>query len=97
MQNVSDKPKYVLIINKDTDSQPEALCTVVEKNLCKNPQYAYARLMGQLKGLSVCLVQNPLASYTNRVIKNGMRLGDIKIPALRQETDWLETFLETYL
>ncbi len=53
--------------------------------------------MGQLKGLSVCLVQNPLASYTNRVIKNGMRLGDIKIPALRQETDWLETFLETYL
>lgn len=90
--DLRDKPKYVLVIDSGTDVQPEVLRPVVEEKLCKNPQYAYARRIGQLAELSICLAHNPLASYTNRLLKNGVRLGDIKVPALRPETDWLETF-----
>lgn len=89
------KPQYVLVMDNCIDIQAEALKLSVEESLSRNPQYAYARRMGQLDRLSVFLAPNPLASYLNRLINSGARLGDVKVPALRPETDWLETFLES--
>lgn len=95
--SVRDKPGYVLVLDHRTDIRPEVMQVSIEEKLSNNPQYAYARRMGQLDSLSVILVHDPLAIYVNRIIKNGIRLGDIKVPALRPEADWLDTFLEATL
>ena len=92
---VRAKPQYVLVMDKCIGIQTEAITISIEESLSRNPQYAYARRMGQLDSLSVFLVSNPLVTYINRVIKDGARLGDVKVPALRPETDWLEMFLES--
>ena len=94
---IKTKPHYVLVLDIDSDNPIENLKTVIEDKLAKNPQYAYARCIGQLDKLTLCLVHHPLAAYTQRVMQNGARLGDIKLPALRPETDWLATFLEVSL
>src|SRR6185312_14987455 len=53
-------PSYVLVIDK-ADAQPaELLRSSVEERLSTNPQYAYARRIGQLNPLSVCQVSSPL-------------------------------------
>ncbi len=87
-------PRYVLVVDKLEKIQTESLKKEMEERLSENPQYAYARRMGQLDGLSVYSLPNPLTSYTKRAVSNGMRIGELKVPALRPETDWLETFLE---
>jgi hypothetical protein len=92
---VRAKPQYVLVMDKCIGIQTEAFKLSIEQSLSRNPQYAFARRMGQLDSLSVLLLPNPLASYVNRIINNGARIGDVKVPALRPETDWLETFLES--
>jgi hypothetical protein len=91
---VQHKPNYVLILDSCADVQVEDLRLSMEEKLCENPQYAYARKIGQLAELSIYLARQPLASYTKRLVKSGVRLGDIKVPALRSETDWLATFLQ---
>jgi hypothetical protein len=93
---IKTKPHYVLVLDIDA-KHAENLQTTIEAKLANNPQYAYARRIGQLDKLTVCLVHHPLAAYTQRVMQNGARLGDIKLPALRPETDWLATFLEVSL
>jgi hypothetical protein len=89
---VRSKPEYALVVDARTTIQPEPLRVGVEARLSKNPQYAYARRMGQLDHLSVHIVPNPLETYMKRAARSGMRLGDVKVPALCSETDWLETF-----
>jgi hypothetical protein len=91
---IQNKPKYVLIMDQRTQIDHSSLGNTVEEHLSKNPQYAYARNMGQLDSLAVLFVRSPLESFVQRMTRNGARLGDIKVPALRPETDWLDTFLE---
>ena len=71
---------YVLIL--EDQPQTETLAHRVEARLCKNPQYAYARKMGQLKPLAVSPLHNPLQVYLNSPVHGNARLGDIKLPAL---------------
>ena len=61
----------------------------VEAKLRSNPQYAYARDMEQMGALALTFVANPLDNYTKRIMTRGVRMGDVKIPALRPEPDWL--------
>lgn len=79
-------PHYVLISDRLVDA------AAVEQRLFANPQYAYARRLGQLQPLQVLLVQNPLVVYQQRMASRGMRLGDIKPVALRPEVDWMPYF-----
>ena len=37
-------------------------------------------------------VENLMARYIQHALERGQRLGDIKPPALRPETDWEEKF-----
>jgi hypothetical protein len=88
------EPGYVLILdNLYHELLDTGLADAVEHKLFANPQYAYARQMGQLGKLSLLFVKAPVEAYINRIVKNGARLGDIKISALRPEQDWVETFL----
>jgi hypothetical protein len=88
------KPSYALVVEKRKGIDPESLRLRVEERLAKNPQYTYARRLGQLHPLSVHIATRPLENYIKRALKHGARLGDVKVPALRVELDWLQTFLE---
>ena len=73
-------PGYVLVLEKRPDT--EALIRRVEARLCKNPQYAYARKIGQLRPLTASPMRNPLQIYLGSRAHGNARLGDIKIPSL---------------
>lgn len=79
-------PHYVLISDRPVD------IAAVEQRLYDNPQYAYARQLGQLQPLCMQVVRNPLAIYQQRMAQRGMRLADIKPVALRPEVDWVLDF-----
>ena len=88
------KPSYVLVVDKFTNNQSELLTNCMEERLSRNPQYAYARQIGQLNHLSVFRASRPLEAYLDHAVKSGARLGDVKIPSLNRDTDWLNTLME---
>jgi hypothetical protein len=61
----------------------------VEQRLCANPQYAYARRIGQLKPLRLAFITNLFDRFAQAQIERGVRLGDVKPAVLRNERDWL--------
>ena len=61
----------------------------IEELLHRNPQYAYARRIGQLQPLTEKIVPDALSRYQAHAIARGQRIGDIKLPALCLNTDWL--------
>jgi len=69
---------YVLM----TDSSVMVDAGVVDARLCANPQYAYARRLGQLQSLRLVAVHNLQDRYLNAELARGARLGDIKPPVL---------------
>jgi len=89
---VVTKPHYVLVIDECIQIDQVRLIQTVEDRLLKNPQYSYARRMRQLEDLEVLFVAQPLEKYVKRCMENGTRMGDVKVSALRHETDWLEIF-----
>jgi hypothetical protein len=62
----------------------------IEQRLRRNPQYAYARRLGQLQPLRLIRVAKLFERYTDAQIKRGVRLGDVKPAVLRNERDWLD-------
>jgi hypothetical protein len=85
----------MLVVDNQYEHESAALIDLIEARLFRNPQYAYARSIGQLDKLGVCNVSQPLDKYIGRLETAGARLGDIKVTALRPETDWLDTFSGT--
>lgn len=63
----------------------------VEQRLCRNPQYAWALRIGQLKPLRLVEVERLFDRYVDVQLRRGVRLGDVKPLALRRERSWLET------
>jgi len=61
----------------------------LERRLCHNPQYAYARRLGQLKPLRLHAVEHLFNRYARAQIEQGVRLGDVKPAALRNERAWI--------
>jgi len=62
----------------------------VERRLCNNPQYAYARRLGQLNALRLVRVENLFDRYVRTQLEQGVRLGDVKPVVLRNERTWAE-------
>jgi len=78
------KPHYQLFLEDAAAVDPEK----TEAALRTNPQYAYARALGQLDPLELIEVRDPLRRYKDWALESGQRLGDIKPPSLRPENDW---------
>lgn len=76
----ADRRGYELI----ADSADRALLDVdkVERGLCENPQYAYARQMGQLESLMPRSVANLSQRIISRGMQSGRMMGDIKTSGL---------------
>jgi len=81
------RPHYLLL----TDSHDGAtMVEEVEEKLRTNPQYAYAREIGQLAGLETVLLEEAMRHYIDYKTALGSRIGDIKIPALQTDEAWLK-------
>jgi hypothetical protein len=92
--SLQGKPHYVLYLDAAEYEQVagSALACQLDEALGANPQYRYARQLGQLDELVAYRVENPMASYINYALKRGQRLGDIKPPVLSPDTDWEHRF-----
>jgi len=84
-------PGYVLICEQKFTS--DQLCKI-EKALCTNPQYAYARKLGQLTPLRMLHICHAYSVVERTMVDRGTRLGDVKPVALRSEEFWLPMFKE---
>jgi hypothetical protein len=78
-----------------TDIAAGADVQQVEHRLCRNPQYAFARRMGQLQPLRLVEYHRLFDRYVDVQLERGIRLGDIKPVALRNECTWLESLGES--
>jgi hypothetical protein len=87
-----DVPRYVLLVDEaETDAASAAgLGSRVEDALAANPQYAYARRIGQLGAVTARPVAGPLQRWIARGLARGQRLGDIKLPALGPAAAWAD-------
>ena len=88
--SINPKPRYVLYLDslQYDVTGARSITSIIEKLLQQNPQYAYARQLGQLEELSFNLVDHPTEKYIQYELAQGKKLGDIKPPCLRPETDW---------
>jgi hypothetical protein len=68
--------------------------TQIERRLSENPQYAYARRLGQLKPLRLLPVQRLFDRYARAQLREGVRLGEVKPVALRNERAWAARLAE---
>ncbi|HXH37793.1 MAG TPA: GH3 auxin-responsive promoter family protein [Thermoanaerobaculia bacterium] len=76
---------YVLMTEAGAPVSIEA----IERRLCDNPQYAYARRIGQLEALRLMPIQRLYDRYARAQTEEGVRLGDVKPAALRNERAWV--------
>ena len=87
-----EPPGYTLYVESDADL-PAGLCDRLEEKLRRGYHYALCVRLGQLRPLQVTRVRGPAYdTYTQALMKRGMRLGDIKPTALSRYADWSERF-----
>ena len=79
-------PGYLLLAEEERDTESVAR---LEAMLCRNPQYAYARKMRQLRPLEARHVLDLAKRTANHASARGMRLGDVKILTLCSNPEWL--------
>lgn len=75
---VKPRPHYEVWIDTPAVVAPDALARDIEDQLGKNPQYAYARAMGQIGPLAVCCRPGFLNAHHDMMLSKGRRLGDLK-------------------
>ena len=90
------QPHYTVIADRLEQDRVYERLARIEDRLCSNPQYAYARKLGQLGPLSITSHSNPLMIYTGLAVVR-QRLGEIKLPALLPPTMPVEWFLESWV
>ena len=87
------RPYYYLVLNASVvaKDQLDELLKYADQQLSQNPQYQYAREIGQLPALKPKRLIDPMAEYERICMESGQRLGDIKPTAIASEK-WSETF-----
>jgi hypothetical protein len=75
-------PFYELLIDATAGKNLVAQAALIEERLCSNPQYAYARSLGQLGPVAPRAVERLIDRYTHVQAGRGCRLADIKPPVL---------------
>jgi hypothetical protein len=83
-----DGRHYTLVTERRYAARSRALLSSIESRLVLNPQYAYARGLGQLGELTLTVMDDPLGIYLQHATEQ-QRLGDIKVPALCPQNDRL--------
>lgn len=93
---VPDETKrgYCLILDASEIGASDALNLAqrLDDALRRNIQYEYARRIDQLAALDAVRVNAPSKAWTAYQLRRGLRLGDIKLPALYPRGDWRSIF-----
>ncbi len=94
--DVKKKPGYKLIVESDyySDLEAKQLINLIEDRLSENPQYAYARKIGQLDKLTYLRVSNLWCLYTQYQCQQGRCLGDIKPTVFCNDTGIFNYFID---
>ncbi len=82
-----ERPNYLLLGESESIG---SMLEEVEQELMRNPQYAYARKMGQLEKVETIIVPGLMRLYIGYKNETGNRVGDIKVPALSTDGEWLK-------
>ncbi len=87
------RPAYLLILDADAvaDGQEQRAARIADGRLLQNPQYRYARQVGQLPPVEACRIDDPIGAYKDICMESGQRLGDIK-PSALASVEWGEQF-----
>lgn len=85
-------PGYVLLLDSALRERNAPYLNDIDERLCSNPQYHYARRLGQLAPLRCQFIDNPADRYLRWHQRQGKRLGDIKIPAIFTADEWRGAF-----
>jgi hypothetical protein len=87
------RPHYVLLV--DTRDRDTARCAAatIEQRLRSNPQYNYARKIGQLGPVAYEIVDHLLERYLRLGTRRGRRLADIKPPGLLTDAATVECLI----
>jgi hypothetical protein len=87
------RPGYVLVAEQAVSAE----CLAgLDAALETNPQYAYARRLGQLAPLRAIHCSDALGRVETALMARRVRLGDVKPLALRREAFWLPLFEENH-
>jgi len=89
-----EEKSYALLLDLSETSHEIApeLARRCDQQLRANPQYAYARDLGQLEAVRPVRCDDPLGRYLAWRLRTGQRLGDIKPPALIVDAAWRAAF-----
>jgi hypothetical protein len=82
LPHAAPQPFYELLVETVDRRAVDPLAALVERRLCGNPQYAYARAVGQLGPVTARVVKNLLDRHAHAEMQRGRRLADIKPPTL---------------
>ncbi len=87
------RPAYLLMLDEAivATDQEHTTANIADRRLMENPQYRYAREMGQLPPIEPRRIPDPLGTYKSICMQSGQRLGDIK-PAALASAEWGEQF-----
>ena len=87
---------YALVVDAQRHDKVQAasLASRVDRALRKNPQYDYARRLGQLETLIAIRMDDPAEEHHRWALARGQRLGDIKPLALNRDPEWIEAVAE---
>lgn len=86
----TDALRYALLLDAAAIGATEAAAAAaaLDQALHDNPQYAYARRIGQLGPVLAVRCRAPLQGWLDERMARGQRLGDIKLPALIGNSGW---------
>lgn len=92
-----DGDRYILLMDSREVREERALALSVQVDvaLTANPQYAYARRLGQLAPLKPVLCRDPVDNFARHAVAEGRRLGDVKSPVLHTRNDWRRIFTDS--
>ena len=90
----ADSDRYVLLLDEGEISPHDAapLCVRVDTALERNPQYAYARRVRQLAPVRPEFCRRPMDNFVTAALRQGRRLGDLKMPVLHTTGEWRRIF-----
>jgi hypothetical protein len=95
--HIESRYGYVFYYSSDMVPDAPILQSYLERELMRNYYYRHARDLGQLQPLRLFRASgNPLPEYYARLTASGAAMGDLKVLALRRETDWQNTFTGSF-
>ncbi len=86
----TSKPYYQLVVSDNT-----VTTDAIDLALSQNPQYHYARKIGQLGSVRLKLIPDALQRYLQHQLEKGQQAGDIKPPALVTDANVIKAIVGT--